>query len=324
MVSGIADTQARTLAGINTQFLSSMSTLGLVGLGVAAVLVILLLVLTLRVVRGAFRIHEAAAEGRRVSAEQSGTHPLTNFTRNGVASDPLNVKVIGTDVQMATAFAAAGWYRADEIYFVTSLRITVDAILGRKYATAPMSYLYLFGRKQDYAFERPGRSVRERDHVRFWDTGQRTQDGRPMWIGGATRDVSLEIPKGSFLPTHKIGSDVDTERAIVMRDLILTGWVVDEGWEPGFGQPTHTHNATGDPYYTDGQVMVLTLASVPSLLPLATQVRSPLAGRLVQTVAHGFRWRLPKTGRTRANVQRHRERQGEREKAGVTTDSRGG
>jgi LssY C-terminus len=181
-----------------------------------------------------------------------------------------------------------------------------------------VSNLYLYGRRQDYAFERPGRSVRERDHVRFWDTGQRVADDRPVWIGGATRDSAVEISKVSHMPTHKIAPDVDTERAIVARDLIATGWVLEEDWEPGFGKPTQTHNAMQDPYYTDGQVAVLTLAAVPSLLPLATQVRSPLGARVTRTLSRALRWRLPQRGRTRAREQKRRER----EKASVTTGSR--
>ena len=73
---------------------------------------------------------------------------------------------------LAASFAAAGWYRADEIDLVTSLRISVDSVFGRKYSTAPVSNLYLYGRKEDYAFERPGKNVRQRDHVRFWNTGR--------------------------------------------------------------------------------------------------------------------------------------------------------
>lgn len=276
----------------------------LVAAGVVVLLLLLLVAGLVRVILGARAIHQASAKGRRISAEQSGTHPLTNFTRDGDPSDPLNVKVHSTAGQLATAFLAAGWYRADEIDFITSLRIIIDAIFQRKYATAPVSNLYLFGRRQDYAFERPGSSVRERDHVRFWDTGQRSRNGRAVWIGGATRDSAVELSRTSFLPTHKIAPDVDDERATVVRDLVSTGWVIDEEWEPGFGKPTQTENAGGDPYYTDGRVVVLELANVPVLAPLVTNLRSPLAGQLGRTVGGVTRWRLPKRGRERAKRQR--------------------
>lgn len=280
--------------------LSTVPQALLVAAGIAILVLLLLVAGLVRVILGARAIHRASAAGRRISAEQSGAHPLTNFRRDGEPSDPLNVKVLSTDGQLAVAFLSAGWYRADEIDFVTSLRIIIDAIFKRKYATAPVSNLYLFGRRQDYAFERPGSSVRERDHVRFWDTGQRGKDGRAIWVGGATRDCAVELSRSTFLPTHKIAPDVDDERATVVHDLVGTGWVVEEEWEPGFGKPTHTQNAGGDPYDTDGMVAVLELANVPVLTPLATNLRSPLAGQLARTVASATRWRLPKRGRERA------------------------
>lgn len=286
--------------------ISTLPTPLLIGAGVALVLIILLLVFAFVVIRGARRIHAASRRGRLISAEQSGAHPLTNFTRDGVASDPLNVKIIATAGQLGTAFAAAGWYRADEIDLVTSIRITIDAILKRKYATAPVSNLYLFGRRQDYAYERPGASVRERDHVRFWDTGQRFKDDRAIWVGGATRDSAVELSPVTHMPTHRIAPNVDAERAVVVNDLIGTGWVIARDWEPGFGKPTQTHNAMDDPYYTDGRIAVLELANVP-VLPIGTQVRSPLVAGATRVLARGLRWRLPRRGREQARQLEQQE-----------------
>lgn len=280
--------------------LKTLGTPALIALGAAALIVLLLLAFLIRVLLNIRVVRAAGAEGRRVSAEQSGDHPLTNFSRSGLPSDPLNVRVVGTAGQLATAFAAAGWYRADEIDFVTSYRITVDAVFGRKYATAPVSNLYLFGRRQDFAFERPGASVRERDHVRFWKAPEEAKDGRPLWLGGATKDIAVEISKVSHMPTHRIAPDTDAERAVVMNDLIATGWVVAETWAPGFGKPTQTKNALGDVYVTDGRVAVLTLADVPVLSPVATQVRGPIAGGVAKALSRATRWRLPQSGRSRA------------------------
>lgn len=299
--------------------LSTVPVPVLVAAGIALVLLLALLVFAIMVLRRARGLRIASTRGRLISASHSGAHPLTNFTRDGVPSDPLNVEIIATASQLGTAFAAAGWYRADEIDLVTSLRITIDVILKRKYATAPVSNLYLYGRRQDYAFERPGSSARERDHVRFWDTGERyKRDGRPIWIGGATRDAAVEISPVTHLPTHRIAPDVDTEREVVTHDLISTGWVIDKEWAPGFGQPTQSHNAMNDPYYTDGRRSVLELANV-AVLPLGRQVRGPLAAHATKALARALRWRLPKRGRDRAKRQRQ---QRETAPAGTPTTSR--
>ncbi|HEU5442117.1 MAG TPA: LssY C-terminal domain-containing protein, partial [Ktedonobacterales bacterium] len=89
---------------------------------VSFLLIILLLLFIARVLGTLIRLLESSRPGKRISAERSGPHPLTNFSRNGVPSDPLNVKIIATPGQLATAFAAAGWYRADEIALITSIR----------------------------------------------------------------------------------------------------------------------------------------------------------------------------------------------------------
>jgi hypothetical protein len=232
---------------------------------------------------------------------------LTSVNRHGLAGDPINFECIGTDGQVGATFAAAGWYRADETTLVTAVRISADSVLGRAYSTAPVSNLYLFGRKEDLAFERPGATVRQRDHIRFWKTGRSDPNGRPIWIGSGTKDSKVELSKTNHLPTHKIAPDVDAERSLVVSELAQTGYVVGEGTRPGFGKPTQGVNGGGDPYFTDGQVVVLTLADVWTS-PLATQVRSPVAARLAQRFEGLIRQRLPQSGleradRERANVQ---------------------
>ncbi len=260
---------------------------------------------TAHILAGARRIHEASRPGREVSAQQTGTRPLTSFRRTGAPGDPLNVQAIGTDGQLGLAFASAGWYRADEITLLTSLRISVDSVLGRRYSSAPVSNLYLYGRKEDYAFERPGKNVRQRDHVRFWDAGQRAADGRPIWTGGATQDIKIELSRATHLPTHGISPDVDQERDLVADELTAAGWVSEAGWAPGFGQPTQRINGDGFPYHTDGRIAALTLADVP-VPPLFAHVRGPLIAGLARRIAPLWRHILPERAlrrRQRANGQ---------------------
>jgi LssY C-terminus len=286
--------------------------------GTGALLLLLALLFALHVAGTMRQLDLSSREGRRVSAELRTTHPLTNFTRNGTPSDPINLRIVATESQLATAFVAAGWYRADEIRLITALRISVSAILGAKYVTAPVSNLYLFGRPQDIAFQRPGRNVRMRDHVRFWESGKHSSDGRPIWVGAATEDVDVEISSTTHLPTHKIGADVDTERALVVRDLVATGWVINRAWANGFGEETHLKNASGDEYFTDGKIAVLTLAHVPVLLPFPTQVRGEWVSRFSQAAVNAFRWTLPKLGRKHAKEQEQQEQQTQQERVATS------
>ena len=178
------------------------------------------------VLLGRRRLHRAGHPGRQASKTVAQSEvPLTSFTRHGRQGDPLSMQFVATADQIGAAFVDANWYRADELDLVTSARISVDSVLGRKYSTAPVSNLYLYGRSEDLAFERPGHNVRERDHIRLWQTGRTATDGRPLWVGGATRDVRVELAKTDHLPTHQISPDADSERNLVIDDLQATGVV---------------------------------------------------------------------------------------------------
>ena len=270
-----------------------------VNLGLALLATLLVLFIA-RTIRAGRRLRQVSREGRRASKASPEPLPLTCFRRDGVPGDPLNVRIMATEAQLGAAFANAGWYRADEITLITALRIAIDSLLARKYSTAPVSNLYLFGRRQDIAFEQPGRSVRERDHVRFWKTPITGRHKRPLWVGGATKDIRVALSPKTHLPTHLIAPDVDTERDFLVEDLSATGWVVDVEHLAGFGHAIKRSNGDGGEYYSDGTVVVLELADVLAP-PLASQIRGSLTAQLIKNVvAPVFRNRLPKSGRERA------------------------
>jgi LssY C-terminus len=248
------------------------------------------------------RYQEATRLGRTASAsvETHNGYPLTTVTQHGQPGDPVNVHFEATDSQIGAAFASAGWYRADETDLVTALRISADSLLGRPYSTAPISNLFLYGRKEDLAFERPGSSVRQRDHIRLWNTGQQSDNGRPRWVASGTKDVKVELKKSDHLPTHGISPDVDAERDLVVSELAQTGFVVDETRTAGFGRATEGQNGGGDQYFTDGQVTVVTIADL-RVPPFASQVRGRLGGQIAQRLASYTRRWLPQEGLDRAD-----------------------
>lgn len=281
--------------------LFGQSTILLAIEGAAGALIILVALAVARVWSVHHRLRRLSRPGRQASlAQMASGEPLTTFNRAGLPGDPLNLEVTGTDGQLAASFGAAGWYRADEIDLVTAIRISVDSVFGRKYSTAPVSNLYLFGRKEDYAFERPGKNVRQRDHVRFWKTQRAGTDGRPIWIGSATKDVKVELSRTNHLPTHGISPDLDAERALLVSELMRTGYIIAHAFRPGFGRETQGKNGGGDPYFTDGMIALLALANVWTH-PLVTQVRGAFGGILASGVERGLRWRLPREGRERAD-----------------------
>src|SRR6476646_6687492 len=159
--------------------------------------------------------------------------PRVTHTANDIPGDPLNIALVGTEEEVIRAMAAARWDPANALTFRSSARIVVDTVLRKPDDEAPVSNLYLFGRKEDLAFEKPvGRSPRERHHVRFWQMGK-TYNDRTAWIGSAAYDIGVELSRTTGQVTHHISPDIDTERDLVVADL-TKAVPAQVGWLNGF------------------------------------------------------------------------------------------
>ena len=131
----------------------------------------------------------------------------------------------------------------------TCAKIAIDSLSNRPYPTAPVSDLYLYGHKQDLAFEKPTNDVQNRGHIRLWDTHTETNH-EEVWIGSATYDHGIEIGSNTHLPTHHISPSVDKERDRVYQ--ALRPYVRSEA-VASFAQPNlFGKNGAVDWYYTDG------------------------------------------------------------------------
>ena len=194
-----------------------------------------------------------AERGRHPQLE---TLPVRTTNADGILGGPVNLALVGTRAELIGAMLAAGWYPADPITLRTSLGIAASVLLGRPDPDAPVSPLYLFGRKQDLAFEEEvGRSADRRHHVRWWLT-DRTEEGRPFWLGAASfdRDSGLSHLTGQI--THHIGPDVDAERNLVIGDLQTAGQLTSTYEIEGVGATEDGRNGGGDRYFTDGKAVV--------------------------------------------------------------------
>ncbi|HEX9139149.1 MAG TPA: LssY C-terminal domain-containing protein [Steroidobacteraceae bacterium] len=187
-------------------------------------------------------------------------------TREGIPGDPLNIGFIGSQAQLTQALISAGWQPADPITLMTSLRIAGDSVAHRRYDNAPVSSLYLWGRKQDLAFEELiGGDPRRRHHVRFWQSDQRDAHDRPLWIGAVTLDTRAGVSHRTGQITHHIGADIDQERDRLAHDL-LSSPATQLQWLDNFQTGLHSRNGCGDPYFTDGR-LALVIGAAPTLGP---------------------------------------------------------
>lgn len=184
-------------------------------------------------------------------------HPRITETSDGHPGDPLNVSLIGTQEQLTAVMTAAGWYPAAALGLKSDLEFAADTMFSRPDDEAPVSRLYLFGRVEDLAFEQPvGNNPRQRHHVRFWKTESRGPDGRPIWIGSASYDQRVGLSHTTGQITHHIAPDLDTERDHLFHDLSTTGELTEVSAVAGFHQQLTGRNGGGDPWHTDGQLLV--------------------------------------------------------------------
>lgn len=194
------------------------------------------------------------AERRHPALDMAGTR---SFTSAGIPGDPLNVAFVGTEESLLRLMALAQWLPADLITWKSSLRIAVASAAHRPYLDAPISNLFVHGRKQDLASEQAaGPDPSRRHHVRFWKLEQVDLLNRPLWIGSATYDTSVGLSHTTGQVTHHIAADVDHERDKMVADMQRVGGVSIK-WIDDFQPQREGRNGGGDRFFTDGRLALI-------------------------------------------------------------------
>jgi len=190
--------------------------------------------------------------------------PGITETHSGIPGDPVNIALVGTREQVVGIMLQARWMPADPLTLENSLRIAADTMFRRKYVDAPVSSLYLFGRKEDLAFEFPvGNDPKQRHHVRFWESPICDSDGRPFWFGAVTFDKSVGFSHTTGQITHHIDGNVDAERDRLLAALNATGDLQETYAVPNFHEQFSGRNGGGDRWWTNGTLRVGIIQTLP-------------------------------------------------------------
>ncbi len=183
--------------------------------------------------------------------------PGITTTSAGIPGDPVNVGLVGTEAEINQIMQAANWYLADPLSLRNNVKIAAATVLKRPYEEAPVSKLFLYGRKEDLAFEQAfGPDPSRRHHVRFWKSERLDWDGRPLWAGAATFDKSVGFSRTTGQITHHIEGDVDVERNHLFGDLAQTGELSENYQLDDFHKVRSGRNGGGDAWTTDGRLFV--------------------------------------------------------------------
>jgi hypothetical protein len=184
-------------------------------------------------------------------------------TGDGVLGDPVNLAVVGPREELRQAMLTSGWVEADPITPASALRTLTSTVMGRSYPAAPVSSLYVFGNKQDLAFQREiDGNPRKRHHVRFWKCppGWRLPGGLAVdWVGAGTYDRSVGLSLFTFQITHKIADRTDEERDFIIETLRSANAVESIHIILNYSSGYHHRNGGGDAIRTDGHLPIIDL-----------------------------------------------------------------
>ncbi len=187
-------------------------------------------------------------------------------TSDGLLGDPVNVALRGSEARLHAVMTAAGWTLADEITPRSAWRMIAAVLARRSYKSAPVSSLFLFGRRQDFTYQQevdgnPGR----RHHVRFWrcPQGWLLPGGhRVDWLAAGTYDKSVGLSLFTLQITHKIDENTDIERDYIVKTVTAATQAVGVTNLEDFSTGYHSRNGGGDMIQTDGDLPVLELGQV--------------------------------------------------------------
>jgi len=204
--------------------------------------------------------------------------PMYCVTPDGFASDPVNIAIIGSKQELINAMEQSGWYVADPHSIRHLPRHMLSILFGWSYPNAPVSSLYLFGRKQDIAFEIPIEGeVGSRHHVRFWATTYKSKKRMDvksihwhhrrallekenlLWVGAASLDVGIAPIRHNFQLTHMVHPDTNAERELIVSQLRAEGLVARTS-KIRLGNPYKlTNRAWRASLHADGKMTIVTL-----------------------------------------------------------------
>ncbi len=187
---------------------------------------------------------------------------VTDQAKGGNPGDLVNFILVGNEDQVTSAFKAAGWIVADKTNTDAVVSALMATLQKNVYVAVPMSMLYLFGRSQDYGYERAEAVMvaAQRNHCRVWKAPFQTPQNQPLWVGAGTHDIGIEKDQRSANAiTHKIDQDVDNERDFIGATLQQAGQVEAMSYMTRSNPIKSTKTATGGEIKSDGRVLVIVL-----------------------------------------------------------------
>ena len=203
--------------------------------------------------------------------------PKFALTSSDVATEPLNVGLLGSENELLRGVLAAGWNPADQATFQAGLRAARAELKSRDYPRSTLTDLYLFGRRQDLLLDKPAGKDGGRHVIRLWKSDELGMGSRTLWIGSAVLERTTPAAGGGTA-SRKIASDRDAERDALINDLTRSLRLTETFQVTGAGPTVSGRTADGEAFFTDGELTVGSLSDKtfdrpPAKLPNPWTVR---------------------------------------------------
>lgn len=215
--------------------------------------------------------------------------PTRTHAGDGWALDPINLVVLAKNEKEFTwAMLKAGWVQPDPLDLRSSLKTVYAVLFRRPYPRAPFSNTYVFGKKQDLAFQiQIDGDLSYRHHVRFWRVGKTTLEEHEhtgfwrkllakfirketeVWVGAVSTEAGVNLTRRTLQITHRQQGDTDASRDFLVSTL-RAAHVIKDTLQIKAGEPLHTrYQGFREKIIADGYVMLCEIKR--QILPPASQ-----------------------------------------------------
>lgn len=231
-------------------------------------------------------------------------------TTEGVLSDPVNLALDGDEEDIHVAMRRAGWVLAEERTLSSAWDMIRSTVLRRSYPSAPVSDLYLMGRRHDFTYQQEvGGTTAKRHHVRFWKMPPDfvlPGGYRADWLAAGTYDRAVGFSFFTLQVTHRIDENTDVERDYIIDTVRYADPGVGVEVIKEFSTSYQSRNGQGDRFTTDGDLPILdvsgcnersdgaTAMMLPRHRPTGSSVMTARAHRATQSALAAARSRRGK------------------------------
>jgi len=202
-------------------------------------------------------------------------------TREGILGDPVNLALLGEEAQIHAAMRQAGWTAADPITNKSTWKIIATTLTRKSYPEAPVSDLYVFSKRQDFAYQREvDGNPAQRHHVRFWKApeGWLLPGGHKVdWVAAGTYDRKVGFSLFTLQVTHKIEQNTDIERDFIVQSLESANPDVSTHVIKDFSTGYHARNGGGDNIETDGDLPIIDVRRVTPAMAEVAGAEQPIS-----------------------------------------------